>query len=152
MSIAPSPLALFRRARLPLVLMTCLWLVGCDQLGLESATAVAAKREADGKAVGAGCRHAARSIEQCFESNKRADRAAVFAGWREMEDYMRENKIEAVPAQVEPVSTKAEEDAAAEEGGGKSGKAGKGEKAERTEKADPAEKSAAAKPASKSGT
>jgi hypothetical protein len=74
------------------------WLAGCEQLGIESATVTAAKREAEGKAIGGGCRHAARSIEQCYETNKRADKAAVFAGWREMEDYMRDNKIAAVPA------------------------------------------------------
>jgi hypothetical protein len=79
-------------AALPLAL-----LAGCDLLGIEPASAVQARREAEGKAVGAGCRHAARSIEQCYEQNKRADKAAVFAGWREMEDYMRENKLEAVP-------------------------------------------------------
>jgi hypothetical protein len=76
-----------------------LWLAGCDMLGIESADALAAKREADGRAIGAGCRHAARSVEQCFALNKRADRAAVFAGWREMNDYMRENKLEAMPAE-----------------------------------------------------
>jgi hypothetical protein len=71
---------------------------GCDQLGLESATVVAGKREAEGKAIGAGCRHAARSVEECYGLNKRADKPAVFAGWREMNDYMRENKIDAQPA------------------------------------------------------
>jgi TRAP-type uncharacterized transport system substrate-binding protein len=72
-------------------------LAGCDQLGLESATVVAGKRDAEGKAIGAGCRHAARSVEECYGLNKRADKSAVFAGWREMNDYMRENKIDAQP-------------------------------------------------------
>ena len=74
-----------------------LWLAGCDMLGIESASAQAARREAEGKAVGAGCRHAARSVEQCYALNRRADKAAVFAGWREMNDYMRENKMDAMP-------------------------------------------------------
>jgi hypothetical protein len=74
-----------------------LLLGGCDQLGLESATVVAGKRDAEGKAIGAGCRHAARSVEECYGLNKRADKSAVFAGWREMNDYMRENKIDAQP-------------------------------------------------------
>jgi hypothetical protein len=87
-------------------------LAGCDLLGIESASQQAAKREADGKAIGGACRHAARSIEQCFSANKRADRAAVFAGWREMNDYMRENNIEAIPAPPEPAPV-AEADAAA---------------------------------------
>ena len=82
----------------PLLLAALLVLAGCDQLGIESPAVVAAKREAEGKAVGAGCRHAARSVEVCYELNKRIDKAAIFAGWREMNDYMRENKIEAQPA------------------------------------------------------
>ena len=88
-----------------LALLLLIALAGCDQLGIESATAVAAKREAEGKAVGAGCRHAARSVEQCYGQNKRADKAAVFAGWREMNDYMRENKIDAQPPAPEPAAT-----------------------------------------------
>lgn len=79
-------------------LCAALLLGGCDQLGIESASAVAARKEADGKAIGAGCRHAARSVEDCYANNKRAERAAIFAGWKEMNDYMRENNIEAVPA------------------------------------------------------
>jgi len=72
-------------------------LAGCDLLGIEGASAVAARREAEGKAIGGACRHAARSIEACYAANKKADKAAVFAGWREMNDYMRENKIDAMP-------------------------------------------------------
>ena len=92
-----------------------LLLAGCDQLGIESATVATARREAEGKAVGAGCRHAARSVEQCYGTNKRADKAAVFAGWREMNDYMRENKIEAMPAPPEPVKPVTAEGEDAEE-------------------------------------
>jgi len=77
------------------------WLAGCDMLGIESASAVTARREADGKAVGAGCRHAARSVEQCYALNRRADKAAVFAGWREMNDYMRENKMDAMAPEAD---------------------------------------------------
>ncbi len=91
------------RALLFAVLLAAL--AGCDQLGIESASAVTARREAEGKAVGGGCRHAARSLEQCYEQNRRADKAAVFAGWREMNDYMRENKIEAQPPAPEQAAT-----------------------------------------------
>ena len=69
---------------------------GCNLFGGESADAVAARREADGKAVGGACRHAGRAIEDCYTLNRRADKAAVYAGWREMNDYMRENKLEPV--------------------------------------------------------
>jgi hypothetical protein len=93
------------------LLAALLGLAGCDQLGIPTPAVEAAKREAEGKAIGAGCRHAARSVENCYETNKRADKAAIFAGWREMNDYMRENNIEAMPAPA-PVAALDEEDAA----------------------------------------
>ena len=99
-----------RRLTLLLTIAAPLWLAGCDMLGIESASAQTAKREADGRAIGAGCRHAARSVEQCFALNKRADRAAVFAGWREMNDYMRENKLTAMPAEPDAEVAAAEAD------------------------------------------
>jgi hypothetical protein len=74
-------------------------LAGCEMLGIESPERIAAAREADGKAVGGACRHAGRAIEDCYALNRKAERAAVFAGWRDMNDYMRENKIEVVPPQ-----------------------------------------------------
>ena len=93
----------------PLVLtlftLAPLWLAGCDQLGIESASATAARREAEGKAIGAGCRHSARSVEQCYAQNKRADKASVFTGWKEMSEYMATNKIDAVPPPPEPAAT-----------------------------------------------
>ena len=85
--------------------LASLGLSGCDMLGIESAAVVAARKEAESKAIGAGCRHAARSVEQCYSQNKKADKAAVFAGWKEMNEYMTENKIEAVPAPPEPAAT-----------------------------------------------
>jgi hypothetical protein len=99
--------------RLPPLLMLCALalLAGCDVLGIETASSLAARREADGKAVGGACRHAGRAIEDCYTLNKRADKAAVFAGWREMNDYMRENKIEAVVPQAAQASV--DDDAAA---------------------------------------
>ncbi len=77
-------------------------LSGCDQLGIESASVTAARLEADGKAVGAACRHGGRAIEDCFTLNKRVDKAAIYAGWREMDDYMRENKMDAVAPSLGP--------------------------------------------------
>jgi len=89
------------RARLLLaVLLATLVTAGCNLFGGEAAEAVAARREADGKAIGGACRHAGRAIEDCYLLNRRADKAAIYAGWREMNDYMRENKLEALPPQL----------------------------------------------------
>ena len=98
-----------RRFLLPVFLF--LLLAGCDQLGLEAASVTAARVEADGKAVGAACRHGGRAIEDCFTLNRKVDKAAIYAGGREMDDYMRENKIEAVPPELGP-DGKARNDAA----------------------------------------
>jgi hypothetical protein len=88
-----------RRAIWALVAAASL-LSGCDQLGIESPEKVAAARVAEGNAIGGACRHAGRAIEDCYAQNKKADKAAIFAGWRDMNDYMRENKIDPVPPQL----------------------------------------------------
>jgi hypothetical protein len=88
------------QALLLAVLLGASPLAGCDMLGIESAEKIAAAREADGKAIGGACRHAGRAIEDCFAIYRKADRSAVFAGWRDMNDYMRENKIEPVAPQI----------------------------------------------------
>jgi hypothetical protein len=75
-------------------------LAGCDMLGIESPEKIAAARDAEGRAIGGACRHAGRAIEDCYVMNRRADKAAVFAGWRDMNDYMRENKMEAVAPEI----------------------------------------------------
>lgn len=71
-------------------------LAACDQLGLENPAAEQARMEAEGKAVGGGCRQTGRALEDCYDINRRAPKAAIFAGWREMDAYMRENKIEEI--------------------------------------------------------
>ena len=106
-----------RRALIALVFASSL-LAGCDMLGgalgIESPEKVAAAREADGKAIGGACRHAGRAIEDCYALNKKADKASVFAGWRDMNDYMRENKIEAVTPQLSGQVAKASSSRSAE--------------------------------------
>lgn len=92
-----------KRAPLPLTILLpglALLLAGCEQLGIEDPAKVAAAKEAEGKAVGSACRHAMRAIEDCYVLNPKAQKAAVFAGWREMDEYMRENKLEGVTPQV----------------------------------------------------
>lgn len=75
-------------------------LAGCDQLGLDTPAKVAERRTAEGHAIGAACRHAARAIEDCYALNRKADKSAIYAGWREMNDYMLENNLEVVPSKI----------------------------------------------------
>ena len=96
-------------ARLPTFLLLpalALSLAGCDQLGIETPAVVAAKKESDSKAIGGACRHAGRAIEDCYTLNKKADKSAIYAGWREMNEYMRENKIEPVAPVIPPEALK----------------------------------------------
>lgn len=103
-----------RRPTLALLALTSLMtLAGCDLLGIEGATVVAERKTAEGKAVGAACRHAGRAIEDCYALNKKAEKAAIYAGWREMDDYMRENKLEPVAPVIPPEPPKPAKVAAA---------------------------------------
>ena len=85
-----------------LLLGLCLLASGCDQLGIETPAVTKALKEADAKAIGGACRHAGRAIEDCYTLNKKADKAAMYAGWREMNEYMRENKLEPVVPVIKP--------------------------------------------------
>jgi hypothetical protein len=78
-----------------LVFLTSM-LAACEQIGLEDPVAEKAREEAEGKAIGGACRQAGRALEDCYQINPRAPKAAIFNGWRDMDGYMRENKIEEV--------------------------------------------------------
>lgn len=95
-----SPLTLHPLAR-PVLAGLGLWLTlglaGCDLPGIDNSAQIEAKKMADGKAIGSGCRHAVRSIEECYQNNPKASKAAVFEGWRDMDGYMRDKNIEGMP-------------------------------------------------------
>lgn len=78
------------------VLSISVALAGCDQLGIETPQKTAERAESDAKAVGGACRHALRAIEDCYILNPKAEKSAVYTGWREMDEYMRENKLEGI--------------------------------------------------------
>jgi hypothetical protein len=82
--------------RLALLLPLLAALAACEQLGIEDPAKVAAAKEAEGKAIGSACRHAMRAIEDCYTLNPKAQKSAVHTGWREMDEYMRENKLEGI--------------------------------------------------------
>jgi len=79
---------------------------GCDMLAdlleLPNPAREAAAKEAEGRAIGGACRHSGRSLEDCYTLNTAADKAAVFAGWRDMNDYMMEHKLDIVPSKLVP--------------------------------------------------
>lgn len=88
---------LFRHLSL-LLLVTSL--CACELLGIPDPAKEAERKDAEGKAIGSACRHAGRALEDCFALNTTAQKASVFAGWREMNDYMAQNKIENVKPEL----------------------------------------------------
>jgi hypothetical protein len=82
-----------------LLIATLLLLSGCEIPGLGPDPRIA-KREADAKAIGSACRHGLRGIEDCYKQNEEASKSDIFTGWKDMDLYMRENKIEGVAAAV----------------------------------------------------
>jgi hypothetical protein len=89
-----------------LIAATALALVGCDQvsnrLGLVDPAVKEAKTDAEAQAVGSACRHSGRAIEDCYAIYGWLPKAGVYAGWRQMDEYMRENKIETIVPQLPP--------------------------------------------------
>ncbi len=113
---------------------------GCDVLKDRMGIPDPAKVEAEGKAVGSACRHAGRGLEDCYRLNPSADKASVFLGWKEMNEYMLKNKMESVLPEIPAeVPGKAKKKAATAEGDDHGADA----KAEKPAKADDAAKKAA---------
>jgi hypothetical protein len=83
-------------------------LAGCDmiqqQMGIEDQAAKAARTDAEGKAVGGGCRQSGRAIEDCYSIYSWLPKSSIYEGWRDMDAYMRDNKLETIEPQLPPVS------------------------------------------------
>ena len=124
-----------------LLVSAVLSLSGCDQLGdqlgLNDAQRKEMKADAEGKAVGSACRQSGRAIEDCYSLYRWLPKASIFAGWREMNDYMQANNINVVEPKLPPAPPPEEkkkkktlaETAAAEEKKAAEGDAKAGDKA-----------------------
>lgn len=69
-----------------------LLLSGCDQVNEQLN-----KQKLVGKAVGAGCRQSGRSLEDCYSRNSKVPKPDIFAGWKEMSEYMQAKKLDIIP-------------------------------------------------------
>ncbi|GGX35395.1 hypothetical protein GCM10007242_48100 [Pigmentiphaga litoralis] len=78
-------------------------LAGCDYVGLQPVSKLEARKEAEGKAIGGACRQAGRALEDCYTFNPNMPKAAIFLGWREMNDYMMQNNLTVIRPEVAPV-------------------------------------------------
>ena len=72
-------------------------------MGIEDPATKAAKADAEGRAVGGACRQSGRAIEDCYAIYSWLPKASTYEGWRDMDAYMRENKLETVEPQLPPV-------------------------------------------------
>lgn len=83
-------------------------LSACDliqhQMGIEDPGAKAARADAEGRAVGGACRQSGRAIEDCYSIYSWLPKAPIYEGWRDMDAYMRDNKLETVEPQLPPVA------------------------------------------------
>jgi len=152
-----------------------LLLSGCDlisqRLGIEDPQQKEAKADAEGRAVGSACRQSGRAIEDCYSVYRWLPKASIFAGWREMNDYMQSNNLGIVEPKLPPppgpndgkkkagaAEGKADEKAAAKPDGAESAKAdtkheaktdAKGETKTEKKPGEPSEAKKDAKPAGK---
>ena len=137
-------------SRLPLLALALL-LSGCDIAALLADPRVA-QREADAKAIGGACRYGLRSIEDCYQLNAKASKAAVFAGWKEMDQYMRDNKVDGVVSKLDSAAGEATTQTKADKETGKETSTEMSKEkaaAEPKTKAKPASEKALSKPAEK---
>ena len=88
--------------KLPWIVLSAAMLLGCDQISERAGFPDPTKTEAEGKAIGGACRHAGRGLEDCYRLNKEAGKSAVYAGWKEMNEYMVKNNMQAVEPTIPP--------------------------------------------------
>lgn len=100
-------------SRLLLLVVAAFALAACDQLGIETPAQTVARQEAEGKAIGGACRQSGRALEDCYRASPKTSKAAIYAGWRDMDAYMRDNKIDIVLTEDERAALREERAAAA---------------------------------------
>ncbi|MCP1576776.1 hypothetical protein RB25_04595 [Herbaspirillum rubrisubalbicans] len=104
-------------ANLALICAVSLSLSACDYVSsFSKPKQTPEEAKAEGIALGAGCRQAGQSLEDCYQRNPDALKAGIFAGWKDMHEYMAAKGIQTVT----PPAPAA--DATKDDGKGKDGK------------------------------
>lgn len=92
--------------KLLIPICAALFVSACDmveqKLGIEDPAKKEARLEPEAKAVGSACRQSGRAIEDCYSIYNWLPKAGIYTGWREMDEYMRENKLETIVPQLPP--------------------------------------------------
>lgn len=130
--------------------LLALLLAACEPLGIPDPEKQAAAAEAEGRAIGSACRQSGRALEDCFTLNPGATKAAIFDGWRSMNDYMTENHIAEVKPTLPAANMLMPRPRAAENEGGATGEhAAEGGKAAHEPTAEKADGEAPRRPRSR---
>ena len=97
------------KARLGALTLACLPILGGCGLKdyFPDPAAQAKKAQDEAAAIGGACRQSGRSLEECFDRQSKVDKAGALKGWREMDEYMRENKLDPQAPKEEPKPAKA---------------------------------------------
>ena len=104
-------------ANLALISAVSLSLTACDYVSsFTKPKQTPEEAKAEGIALGAGCRQAGQSLEDCYQRNPDALKAGIFAGWKDMHEYMAAKGIQTVTPPTPPA------DAAKDDAKGKDGK------------------------------
>jgi type IV secretory pathway VirB10-like protein len=90
-----SPLMLPGRVvKLVAILALSLSLGACDYISsFNKPKQTPEEAKAEGIALGAGCRLAGQSLEDCYQRNPNSLKAGIFAGWKDMHEYMAAKNI-----------------------------------------------------------
>jgi type IV secretory pathway VirB10-like protein len=133
---SPSSTPILRSHGVKLIAMLALSLTlgGCDYVAsFTKPKQTPEEAKAEGIALGAGCRQAGQSLEDCYQRNPDKLKAGIFAGWKDMHEYMAAKNIETIVPP--PMPEKTEADTAKEKEAPKDDRAARRERRER-EKAE----------------
>ncbi|MCL1861167.1 MAG: hypothetical protein FWG52_06490 [Proteobacteria bacterium] len=75
-------------------------LSACDRLADMLEIPDPAKVTADAEAIGSACRQTGRSLEDCYALNPDSQKAAIFGGWKSMNEYMIKHSLKEVPSLI----------------------------------------------------
>ena len=87
--------------RIVMSLLVLLSLSACDAVKERIGIQDPAKAEAEAKAIGAACRLSGRGLEDCYSLNESYPRASIYAGWKEMNEYMADRKMAEEPPKLD---------------------------------------------------
>jgi hypothetical protein len=75
-------------ARVVLIAGLTFGLAGCDYVNTMFAPKSQEEQREEGMALGAGCRQAGQTLEDCYTRNPDSLKSGIYAGWKEMHEYM----------------------------------------------------------------